>query len=638
MKVSSQQSGRLRHLFSQLQEGSIDRRSFIQKASLLGVGLNVGVFLANTTYASATGHSGENAFLRAQDASPAASPAASDPRKPDVGTENQTRGEGGELRIMQWQAPTSLSPHVVSGSKDSLGAAPVMEPLMHYGVQSEIIPILVSEVPSAENGGVAEDLTSLTLRLLPDVTWSDGEPFTADDVKFTIDWVQNPDNGAVTIGSFESISGTEVIDPLTIKITFSSPNPFWPDAFTGTSGVVYPKHILESGMEAHDAFISNPIGTGPYIVESFAPNDSVLYAMNENYREPNKPFFSTISLKGGGDAAAAARAVVQTGEYDFAWNLQVEPEVLSSIEGDGSGPGVIMPSPGVSAEKLNINFSDPNTEVDGQRSEMNTPHPILSDIKVREAIAKGIDRQKIADELYGFGQEPPANIVTGAPEIESPNTSWEFNLEAAAQALEDAGWVLDGDVRKKDGLELKLTFAASVNSVRQKTQAVVKSNLESIGFKIELLNIDSSIFFDSSAGNDQSVLHFYWDLSEQQSVPNSPRPIDYMALWYAGPDNSNIAQKSNGWSGANWVRYQNDDYDAAYEAATTEADPQKLAELFITMNDILIDNHVLVPLVLRGTPVAVSNRLRQGNIAWEAPFANSYWNLANWNLAEDAEG
>jgi peptide/nickel transport system substrate-binding protein len=266
---------------------------------------------------------------------------------------------------------------------------------------------------------------------------------------------------------------------------------------------------------------------------------------------------------------------------------------------------------------------------------MNTPHPILSDIKVREAIAKGIDRQTIADKFYGFEQSPTPNIVNGAPEIESPNTSWEFNLEAAAKALDEAGWVLDGDVRKKDGAELKLTYVTSVNSVRQKTQSLVKSNLESIGFAIELQQVDAAVFFDSGAGNDQNAVHFYSDLSEQQNLPNSPRPIEYMELWYAGPDKSNIAQKSNSWSGGNWVRYQNDDYDAALEAARAETDPEKLADLFITMNDILIGDHAVVPLVLRGTPGAHSTRLRAENIA-PAPFSYDYWNIANWNLADGA--
>ncbi|HLU36552.1 MAG TPA: peptide ABC transporter substrate-binding protein [Thermomicrobiales bacterium] len=610
-------AGPLHHLFERFTSGEIDRRGFVRGAAALGVSASVTRFLMDTA--------------AAQNATPASTPSL----VYDAGTEGQERGAGGELRIIQWQAPTSLSPHVVGGSKDYLGSLPVMEPLMHLGVEAELIPNLITEVPSLDNGGLSDDMTSVTFHLLPDVTWSDGEPFTAEDVRFTIEWVQDSDNGAVSSGVFEPIAGSEVLDELTIRVDFDGPNPFWSDAFAGTStGFVYPKHILEVGGDAHDTFMSNPIGTGPYVVESFTPNDQVVYVVNENYREPNKPYFSRIVLKGGGDAAAAARSVLQTGDYDYAWNLQVEPEVLLGMVDEGDGPGEILEFPGVAAEKLNINFSDPNTEVDGERSHKDTPHPILTDIKVREAIAKGIDRQTIADEFYGFGQQPSANILNGAPEIESPNTVWEFDLEAAAQALEDGGWVLDGDVRKKDGMELSLTYATSVNSVRQKTQALVKSNLESIGFRIALEQVDAGVFFDSAEGNEQNAVHFYWDLSEQQNLPNSPRPIDYMELWYAGPDGSNIAQKSNAWSGGNWVRYQNEDYDAAFEAARTETDPERLAELFIEMNDILIMDHALVPLVVRGTPGAISKRLRRENVA-PAPFSYDYWNIANWNLAEE---
>src|SRR5699024_6442621 len=144
------------------------------------------------------------------------------------------------------------------------------------------------------------------------------------------------------------------------------------------TGFVYPKHVLEAGKDAHEQFLSNPVGTGPYKVESFTPNDLTVYSINDNYREPNKPFFSTVNIKGGGDAPAAARAVVQTGETDFAWNLQVEPDILLDMQSDDA-PGKLIPYPGISVERVHINFSDPNQEVDGQKSEMNTPNPVLSD-------------------------------------------------------------------------------------------------------------------------------------------------------------------------------------------------------------------------------------------------------------------
>src|SRR5690606_17993284 len=406
------------------------------------------------------------------DPAPTASPAedAGEPQncRPAHGAENQERGAGGELNIIQWQAPTLLSPHVATGVKDILGSVLVIEPLIHYASDSTMIPNLVTEIPSVENGGLSEDLTEVTLNLLPDVLWSDGTPFTAEDVVFTIEWVKNPENNSTNQNSFEAIETAEAVDDLTVKVTFSAPNPIWFDPFTGTStGFVYPKHILEGGKEAHDAFLSAPIGTGPYVVQSFTPNDSATYVINENYREPNKPFFSTVNLKGGGDAPAAARAVLQTGEYDFAWNLQVEPDVLTSMEGPDS-PGQLAPYPGINIERFNFNFSDPNTEVDGQRSHKDTPHPFFSDDAVREAIATAIDRQTIADEFYGLGQEPAANVIYGDPLTESPNTSWEFNLEKAAQILEDAGWTLNDDgVREKDGVEIRIVYATCVNSVRQ---------------------------------------------------------------------------------------------------------------------------------------------------------------------------
>jgi peptide/nickel transport system substrate-binding protein len=422
-----------------------------------------------------------------------------------------------------------------------------------------------------------------------------------------------------------------------VKITFVESNPFWFDPFTGTAtGFVYPKHILEAGPEAHDAFSLSPVGTGPYKVESFTPNDTVSYVINETYREPNKPFFSTVTIKGGGDAAAAARAVLQTGEFDFAWKLQVEPDILAAMVTEDA-PGVLMEYPGVAVERLNFQFADPWTEVDGQRAQKDTKHPFFTDPAVREAIATAIDRQLIADSFYGNGQIAATNLLYGDPLTESPNTSWEYNPEKAAQILEDAGWVMDGDVRAKDGIELKIVYATSVNPVRQKTQAVVKANLEAIGIAVELVQVDASTYFDTAVGNDQNIGHFYWDMNMLQSVPNSPRPMQSMETWYAGPNGENIAQAENDWAGQNPSRYASEEYDALLEAARVAIDPQELADLFIGMNDHLVNNRVIVPLVVAGEPRAISRRLRQENIAL-APFSGDYWNIANWNLADNAEG
>ena len=607
--------GPLSQLVSSYAEGRLDRRSFISGASALGVSSAAAIFLANTA--------------AAQDATPDANLSI----RPDHGTEGQERGGGGQLSLMQWQAPTSLSPHVVTGSKDFMAAMLVVEPLVHYSADSTMIPNLVVEIPSVENGLLAEDLSSVTFNLLPDVVWSDGEPLTADDVAFTVEWVKDPANNSVNQGIYSAIQSIEVIDDLTFTAHFEGLNPFWFDPFTGiVTGCVYPRHVLEAN--GHDAFMGSPVGTGPYKVDAFEPNDSVQYSINENYREPNKPWFSSVQLKGGTDAATAARSVLQTGDFDFAWKLQVEPDVLASMTSDDA-PGYLIPFPGAAVERINMNFTDPNQEVDGQRSEMNTPHPFFTDAAVREAVTLAIHRELIAEQFYGNGQPHAVNLLYGDPAIESPNTSWSFDPERANQILDEAGWALDGDVRSKDGVELKAVLAASVNPVRQKTQAVVKANLEAIGMQVEILAVDAAIFFDTAVGNDQNYAHFYWDMNLLQSVPNSPRSLQSMETWYAGPDRENLAQASNGWAGQNTSRYVSEEYDAAFEAARSAGSAEDLAAQFIAMNDNLILNFVLVPLVVAGEPRAIKHRLRAENIAL-GPFSGDYWNIANWNET-DAE-
>ncbi|MGB3306931.1 MAG: ABC transporter substrate-binding protein [Thermomicrobiales bacterium] len=617
------QSGPFQVLFDGLKRGDISRRQFIQRATALGMGASVALFCAESV-------------TFAQDASPAAgaTPSAGAATRPEDGTEGQTRGAGGELRIIQWQAPSHLSSHVATGDKDSMASSPVSEPLMNRLPDGSLVPCLVTEVPTVANGLLAADLTSVTYHLLEGVTWSDGKPFTANDVKFTWQWVMTPENGAVYTQIFETIKDIEVVDDLTAKVTFKAPNPTWSDAHTGSgSGVIYPQHILEGGGEdANNAFRLKPIGTGPYVVESFSPNDQVVFAVNENYREPNKPFFSKVNVKGGGDSTSAARAVLQTGEYDYAWNLALEPEILRDMESDSSA-GTLIVVPGGGIERININFSDPDKEVDGQRSQKDTPHPLFSDPAVRHAMNIAIDRETIANQLFFGGDEEPAvvNILSGIPSMDSPNTKLVFDTDQANKILDDAGWVKDGDVRKKDGRELKIRYQTTVNNLRQKIQAIVKKNLEAIGFKVELEQTDSAIFFDSAVGNDQSNTHFYTDLNMFQSTVGSPPPVSYMVRWYAGPNGENIAQKSNDWNGRNFQRYNNPEYDKLYEAAQTEADMEKSAQLFIQMNDILYNDNAVLPLVMVGKKSGASKKLRESNLSI-SPYEFDYWNIANWNF------
>ncbi|HEX2282471.1 MAG TPA: peptide ABC transporter substrate-binding protein, partial [Thermomicrobiales bacterium] len=586
--------GPLAALHTELRSGKITRREFTLRALALGVGMPIISFILRAESASAQVGKHIGWGVAAQ--------AASGP--PAEGMDGRTRGEGGELRLIQWQAPSMLSPHVSTGEKDYLAGQLIMEPVMHYLPDGTLIPHLITEVPTVENGLLAEDLTSVTYKLLDGVTWADGEPLTADDVVFTWQWVVDPANASVSAGVYEAIESIEVIDPLTVQVFFAEPNANWFEPHAGSQwGYVYPKHVLdvEDGKAAHDAFLLNPVGTGPYKIESFAPNDQAIYVINENYRDPNKPYFERVNLKGGGDAASAARSVLQTGDYDFAWNLQVEPQILAELE--QGGRGVVSIARGNSVERLMIQFADPNTEVDGERAKLGTVNPTMGDKAVRQALNLAVQRDVISQQLYsGEETEPPtANILTGIPTLESPNTSWEFNVEEAKRILEEAGWTMQGDVRAKDGVELNITFVTSINSVRQKEQAIIKQALDQIGFRTELRQVDAAVYFDSSPGNDQNINHFYNDIEMYTDNPTTPFPVSYMLGWYAGPEGENVAQASNEWSGNNYSRYQNAEYDELLNQVRVETDIERAAEMFIRLNDILIEDVAVIPIVNRSS-------------------------------------
>jgi len=625
--------GVLSNLYTQLSDGTISRRQFIERAAATGIGAAAAVFIANGAAIAAAGGS-KNGFAvyAAQDGTPAPAPGGT-VQRPAFGTEGQTRGAGGELRIIQHQAATTANAHSSVGTKDFLAGCIVQEPLMAYMPDGVIIPTLITEVPAVENGLLAEDLSSVTFKLLEGVLWSDGTPFTSRDVQFTWQWITTLSNNSVNSTTWDVVENIDTPDPLTAVVTFKNPSASWFEPFTGgTYAPIMPAHIFgDDPANANPEFITNPIGTGPFVITEFRPNDQVTYVANENYREANKPFFSSVLLKGGGDATSAARAVLQTGDYSYAWNLQVEPAILESFVSEG-GPGVLVSEIGTSVERIHINFSGPNQEVDGQRSEKNTPHPFLTDPAVRGAMNLAVPRQLITDEFYGLASRTSPNILTGLESFESPNTTWEFNLDAANAMLDEAGWAMDGDVRAKDGVELVISYGTSINQVRQKTQAVVKQAFESMGMRVNLDQVDAGPFFDSSEGNDRNIGHNYWDISMYTNNPSSPVPTSFMLSWYAGPEGRNIAQRSNAWQGQNYQRYVNAELDALYESLVQETDIEAASQTLIAMNDIIINDVAVIVEVNRPSDTyAISTALNNDNVAKGVGFEQNYWNIANWN-------
>jgi peptide/nickel transport system substrate-binding protein len=610
-----------RALTNLLHDGVIDRRRFLQASAAIGVSASASFAVAN--------------HIAAQ--TPVATPDGEWDRsgRPATGTADQERGSGGQLRLMSWQPATVLAAHSATGSKDTFAGALVMEPLMAFSEDAQLLPILIEDVPSIDNGLLSEDLVSATFRFLPDLVWSDGEPVTAQDLIFTWQWITEASNGSINVDVWNSIENIEAQDEKTAVVTFKSGRVTWYEPFTGVAaGILYPAHIFNNDpANRNEDFLTNPIGTGPYKVESFAANDQVVYGMNENYREPNKPFFSEVYLKGGGDALSAARAVVQTGDFDYADNIQAEPEIIESIRESGTA-GEIISLMTDAVERIYLNFSDPQQDVDGERSQKDTPHPLFADDAVREAMNLAVDRTLIASEFFGEPDSATANILAGSEAFESPNTSWSFDLEQANRILDEAGWGMNGDVREKDGHQLSVAFATTVNPVRQKTQAVVKDAFAQIGIQVNLEQVDAGVFFDSSPGNDLNYHHFHWDLvmfSSSPPIPISPR---FMSTWYAGENDENIAQAANEWTGQNFQRYRSGQYDQLYEQLLTTTTQEEAIDLLIQMNDTVIADRALIPLVARTFYHAVGNRLNRANMQLENNWVGPYDNIANWNTVE----
>jgi peptide/nickel transport system substrate-binding protein len=591
------QERELRDLIADVKSGRLSRRAFVQ--SMIAVGLTApmaGLMLAQSGVAMA---------------------ATGIPYKPTKA------GGGGLLRLLYWQAVTLLNPHFAVGTKDQEGSRIFYEPLAGWDTDGNLLPVLAAEIPSKENDGLAEDGRSVVWKLKRGVKWHDGMPFTADDVVFNWEYARNPETAAVSIASYKDIQ-VEKVDDFTVRVTFAKPTPFWCDAFVGTYGMILPKHLFKdyAGGKSREAPNNlKPVGTGPFMFVDFKPGDMLRAKINPNYHVANRPHFDEVEVKGGGDAVSAARAVLQTGEYDYAWNMQVEDEILQKLEAAGKGKVIITPSGNV--EFIMLNSTDPSTEIDGERASIKTRHPLFSDPAVRQAIHLLIDRSSIEKFIYGRTALATANFLNNPERFRSKNTKFEFNIEKANQILEAAGWKKGGDgIRAKDGKVLKFVYQTSINAPRQKTQAIIKQACQKAGIDVELKSIVGSVFFSSDTANPDTYPHFYVDAQMFNTTMPQADPQFFMNQYVS----SQIANKDNKWQGRNVSRWTSKEYDEVFKQCEQELDVVKRAALFIKLNDLVVSDNYIQPILSRTRVIALANKVTAHISSWD----NDLWQLGSW--------
>ena len=546
------------------------------------------------------------------------------------------QGRDGELRLLYWQAPSTMMPYLSGGTKELEASSVVIEPLARYDNDGKMHPWLAEEIPTVANGGVSEDLKSITWKIKPGIKWSDGSELTSADAVFTYEYCSHPDTGCTSSNYFNDIVSVDALDAHTIQINFTVAKPFPYAPFVGYNAPIMQKAQFDGciGAKAQECTEQNfyPIGTGPFKVVDFKPNDVIVFEANELYREEGQPAFSKLLFKGGGDATSAARSVLETSEMHYAWNLQVEPEILSKMA--EAGKGTIIAGFGTSVERLMVNFTNPDPDLGDDRAEYlggnnnRNPHPFLSDYAVRRALSLSIDRQILVDAGYGSAGKVGCNVLP-APAIYASNANDECktqNVDEANRILDEAGWVRGSDgVRAKNGVRLSILYQTSTNSVRQGTQAFIKEMWKAIGVETELRNLSASVFFGGDPGSPDTYQKFYADIEMYTNNFSGTDPETYMANWTC----KQVSRRANTWGGGNMPRWCNPDYDALSAEMSTTADLDDRIRLAKAMNDMLMQDYAMIPLIHRGGVSAFSNVIEgpRGN-EWDSEL----WNIAEWHL------
>lgn len=539
------------------------------------------------------------------------------------------RGSDGNVSIIYWQAPSILNPYLSGGTKDIESASLVIEPLARYNETGAMVPYLAESIPTVANGGVNSDLTSITWTLREGLLWSDGTAVTSADVKFTADYCMNPDGGCAQLENFDNVTSIETPDARTVIVNFDSPkpNPYGP--FVGGTSPIIQKAQFENcvGAAAPNCTEQNfgPIGTGPFVVTDFRPNDVIQMKANDNYRDPSKPAFATLTFKGGGDATGAGRSVLETGEFDYAWNLQLAPEVIANME--KGGKGVAIAGFGPLVERLEMNLTDPSPSLDADtRSTRKAPHPFLSDMSVRKALSMAIDRPLLVEIGYGKAGDVTCDLVP-APDLYAANNDYCLtqDIAGANALLDEAGWAKGADgVRAKDGVRLSILYQTSTNAVRQDFQALIKEWWSQIGVETELRNLNASVFFGGDPGSPDTFQKFYADVEMYANTFNGTDPQNYLSAYRCG----NEPKPESQWQGNNINRYCDPAYDALLDELAQTGDLAKRGEIGIKLNNMLTkDSYTIVPLVHRGRVSAHAKSL--GGVVLNT-WDSELWNVSDW--------
>lgn len=522
---------------------------------------------------------------------------------------------GGTAVVALIQEPGIFSPLFTTQSGAELAYAFTLEPMFLSKPDGTYDPYLASEIPTLENGGVSEDGTVIEYRIREGVTWSDGEPFTADDLAFTLEAIKNPEGEIVNSAEYAQVESWEVVDDLSIAVTMESPVPNYLELFNQ----VMPEHRFDDSAisaELPDARI--PLGTGPFVFDEWNSGSEAVLSANENYWGESGPLLDGVVITMVPDAQNAINGFIN-GEYDtVAYVFAGDMAQLLQAEADGAPISVVQSDQLGFVEWLWINHSD--------QGDPSTPHPVLGDLAVRQAINQAIDRQAIIDDvLNGVGSLTGSFVYAGTGSVVSEPPA--FDPEAAAAILDDAGWVPGSDgIREKDGVRATLRYTTIAgDQTRALYQQLVQQNLGDIGIEVIIENLPSNSIFDPRAeGGILGLGDFDLMMSRDGYYPDPQAWIDIWTTSFIPADDNP--------DGFSYAFRSDPTFDALADEARVEVDLDTRAGLISDINDLFVDNVIAIPLYASGVGYVFSDALGDVNIdSWDGPWSTA--STLTWSLS-----
>jgi peptide/nickel transport system substrate-binding protein len=520
----------------------------------------------------------------------------------------------GTVVVGVWQEPKGLIWNIYYDAHandilDSMYLTPVA-----LDANDELVPEMLTEIPTVENGGVSADGLTYTLKFREGLKWEDGQPVTADDFKFTWQFIMDPNTKSQTSIGWDQIASVEVSDPQTAVVTLEQS--YVPFVAAVLAFPIMPKHVLEGVADpGNSEFARKPVGNGPFMFQEWISGDHITVVANPN--ADVQPKIEKIIFKFVPDMNSLL-AMLRTGDIDVAYDMR-ELQVPEVLKMSGITPYVI---PGVNVERYYFNQRDPQ--------DLSKPHPIFADVNVRKAVAMAMDRPTaVASVLQGYG-EVAVSELDNHPWFNTDLEPIPYDPEAAKALLDEAGWVdSNGDgVREKDGVKLAFRHSTTAgNQSRENLQVLFQQNLKDIGAEMEIVNYPAATLFGGCADNgiigsaDFDILGF----------ANKPASLDLVQEWADFFLTAAIKNCETNPAGTNAWGYSNPDADAALQCAMSEVDPAKRLACIMDGQQIIYDDYPVVYVYDRLDVYAATKNLGGFN---PTVFGSWSWNFADWYLVE----